>query len=279
MSRKSILLFLFLVCAVGMVTGYRYFKFMKEDTAYCSVCHIMEEGYNSWQKSKHYLIICQECHSLNVIEGNKLLMTRYIKGAENVSQRHGRQAPWDRCVECHIIDTSQGAVTLRESYGHARHVFMEDIRCNRCHAGELHEFRVEHNRCQECHSDKLVHGMGTMGTYCLNCHTFKEESTALVSEERCFECHSDIPTEGVMSKIKCFECHHPHIKLKLESKDCLGECHGNETRVGQHGFHITQQSMECLDCHRPHQWVVGEKEAPGLCDKCHPLKDPQTFIY
>jgi hypothetical protein len=277
--KKSILMLIVLLYAVGMVTAIRYYRFMKEDPAYCSMCHIMEEGYNSWEKSRHYLIICQDCHGLTVVEGNKLLISRYIKGGSGIEQAHGRQRPWEKCVECHVTDVAQGAVTLRESYGHARHVFMRNLTCGQCHSGRMHGFGVEHTKCQKCHTDKLVHGMGTKGTYCLNCHTFKEKSPELVPEKRCFICHHDIPTTGVMSQIKCYDCHHPHAKLKLESEDCLGACHGNETRVGQHGLHINQLSLECLDCHSPHRWVVGEKEAKGLCDKCHPLKDPRTFIY
>jgi hypothetical protein len=121
--------------------------------------------------------------------------------------------------------------------------------------------------------------MGTAGTYCLNCHTFAERSTRLVSEERCFGCHPKVPREGVMAKVKCFECHHPHERLEFESEDCLASCHGNETRVGMHGLHLKRTELQCLDCHKAHGWVVGRKEAPGLCDRCHAYKDPATFIY
>jgi hypothetical protein len=38
-------------------------------------------------------------------------------------------------------------------------------------------------------------------------------------------------------------------------------------------------SLECLDCHNPHGWTIQNENAKGLCDKCHPLKDPVTFIY
>jgi hypothetical protein len=276
--KKSIILLILLVCAVGAVTAFRYFRFMEEDIAYCSVCHIMEEGYNTWEKSGHYLIICQECHMLNYYEGNKLLMARFIRG-EHVPQEHGRVKPWEVCIKCHMQDTAQGSVTLRESYGHARHVFMQNVPCTSCHKGAGHEFGVDHIKCQNCHTDKMVHGMGTAGIYCLNCHTFTERSTKLVSKERCFNCHNDMPSAGIMSQIKCFECHHPHTKLTFKSEDCLASCHGNETRVGMHGLHLTKTSMGCLDCHKAHTWSVGMKEARGLCDKCHPIKDPMTFVY
>jgi hypothetical protein len=278
-TKKSIILLILLVYAIAVVAGLRYYRFMKEDTAYCSMCHIMEEGYRSWESSAHYLIICQECHDLSVMEGNKLLLARYVQGAKQIEQDHGRRRPWDQCVECHLGETAQGAVTLRESYGHARHVFMRNITCDGCHTGAEHEFRVDHTRCQGCHPGHLVHGMGTAGTYCLNCHDFIQASSRPVPVERCFRCHDDIPTRGVMADIKCYECHHPHEQLRIENADCLGACHGNETQVGQHGVHVERLGLGCMDCHRPHSWTVGKEQARGLCDRCHPLKDPRTFIY
>jgi hypothetical protein len=82
-----------------------------------------------------------------------------------------------------------------------------------------------------------------------------------------------------MSQIECHECHHPHKKLKIESSECLGTCHSNEVNVGQHRLHMVKKNLQCLDCHRPHEWTITEKNAKGLCDRCHKMKDPATFIY
>ncbi len=82
-----------------------------------------------------------------------------------------------------------------------------------------------------------------------------------------------------MAMLKCFQCHKPHAEIKFTSDDCLGSCHGNEATVGQHGLHLEKTEFGCLDCHKAHSWVIGAEQAPGLCDRCHRMKDPATFIY
>ena len=82
-----------------------------------------------------------------------------------------------------------------------------------------------------------------------------------------------------MSSLKCFDCHHPHGKIKPSSQDCLKNCHGSEARVGQHNLHMKKAKLTCLDCHKAHTWIVDKKTAKGLCNRCHVLRDPATFIY
>lgn len=278
-GKGGILLLVFLVCILGLVIGYRYYTYTRKDPAFCSMCHLMEEGYRSWRTGPHNHIICQQCHELNLIEENRLLVAFVVKGESDIRQVHGRIAPWNGCFSCHTQEAAQGSITLRSSYGHARHVFMQSIKCESCHRGDAHGFKADQTACQGCHKDMLVHGMGTAGLYCLNCHRFGEASPMLVSSERCLECHREIPGKGVMSNLKCYDCHHPHLKLKMETNDCLGSCHGNEANVGQHRIHLEKTRMGCMDCHKPHKWSVGKAEARGLCDRCHPLRDPITFIY
>ncbi len=277
--KGSILILLFLICVIGLIGGYKYYTFTKEDPSYCSICHMMEEGYRSWRVSPHSQIVCQKCHTLDVLEANKLLIAYVMRGNVPLKQNHGRKNPWDGCIACHTQEAAQGSVTLRSSYGHARHVFMQNLRCKQCHSGKTHSFEVDQKVCQKCHKDKLVHGMGMAGLYCLNCHNYGEASPMMVTEKRCFSCHTDVPRKGVMSRIKCYECHYPHGKLRMESNDCLRSCHGNETRVGQHGLHLKRTSLVCMDCHKPHKWRIGKADAVGLCDRCHPLRDPASFIY
>ena len=277
--KSGIIMLVFLLCALGLVTGIKYFNYTKNDPSFCTMCHLTSEGYSSWEKSSHYQMICQECHRMNVVEGNKLLLGYYVKGDSKVKQTHGREEPWNTCLQCHNREAAQGSVTFRNSYGHALHVFMKKVNCNQCHSGALHSMKVESANCRTCHSDKLVHGMGTAGTACLNCHNFSEKSEHMVSDKRCFSCHEDLPREGIMSSLRCHDCHHPHTKPRIESKDCLGECHSSEVKVGQHSLHMGQARLECLDCHKPHSWEIKKANAKGLCDRCHGLKDPVTFIY
>ncbi len=278
--KSGVITLVLLLCAIGAVTGWKYFKYIKSDPAFCSLCHLTEEGYASWERSEHFTLTCQQCHKMTVIEGNKLLLGFYVKGDKEVKQDHGRKSPWESCITCHNREAAQGSITFRNSYGHARHVFMKSISCDNCHRGKLHDMTVDSVNCRTCHTDKLVHGMGTVGMVCLNCHNFTSKEKNFISSKRCFGCHDNVPAKGVMSALACHKCHHPHTKLRIESSDCLGTCHSSEAKVGQHGLHMEgKASLECLDCHKPHEWVVEEKNASGLCDKCHKLKDPVSFIY
>lgn len=268
-----------LICAVGVAAAYKYFKFVKEDPSYCSICHLTQEGYNSHQISPHYTLTCQTCHEMTTIEGNRLIMSHYIKGEQKIEQSHGRNNPWKKCMGCHNSHAAQGSVTFRSSYGHARHVFMHDMGCNSCHIGDMHKLNASSDKCRSCHADKLVHGMGTAGLYCLNCHTFTNSSEKMQTSKKCLTCHDSLKSGKIMSNMECHDCHLPHKKLKLTSNDCLGSCHSSETHVGQHSLHMTLGTLQCISCHRPHTWEITKKNAKGLCDRCHSLKDPMTFIY
>jgi hypothetical protein len=279
-NRTAILLLLLVVAVTGAIAGFRYYRYTQTDPQFCASCHMMQESYRSWEQSSHRDVICQQCHKLTLLEQNRLFLTYVARGyTAPQEQKHGRVAPWEACKDCHIRDVKQGSVSLRSSFGHARHVFMENIGCMKCHSEKLHSFQPDEKACITCHQDKLVHGLGMEGLSCLKCHSYEEKAPKMVSPRRCRECHKTIPTTGPMSELTCFQCHKPHGEIKIKSADCMGNCHGNEARVGQHGLHLNKTSLNCLDCHKAHAWVVGKEQARGLCDRCHKLRDPATFIY
>lgn len=279
--KLELFLIILLICVIGAIVAKRYHKFIQEDPAFCTLCHRTQEGFDSWEKSSHYMLTCQQCHTLDMLEGNKLLMGYYVKGDHTIKQNHGRIKPWENCAECHERDVNQGSLTFRESYGHAKHIFMHNTGCNQCHQGKMHQLNiVESEKCRVCHTDKLVHGMGTTGLYCLNCHSFRDSHKKMVSSERCYTCHSSLNQSPVMATLECYDCHHPHVRdEKIQSQDCLGSCHSSETRVGQHQLHLDRTELSCVDCHRPHVWRITQRGAKGLCDRCHALKDPGSFIF
>jgi hypothetical protein len=280
-NQKAIVLLLLLITLTGGIVGFRYYTYTKEDPQFCSTCHMMQEAYKTWQMSKHRDFPCQKCHVINLLEQNKMLISYVVKGPRTAStgQLHGRVSPWEACRSCHLSDIEQGSITLSSSYGHARHVFMLHINCSRCHTGTLHTFAPNVRACSSCHSDKIIHGLGMAGLSCLNCHNYREKAPKMISNDRCLRCHRNYPSHGVMSSLRCFDCHHPHGQIKPTSQDCLKNCHGNEAKVGQHNLHMTKAKLNCLDCHKAHTWTVGHKEAERLCSRCHPLKDPASFIF
>jgi nitrate/TMAO reductase-like tetraheme cytochrome c subunit len=279
-NKTAIILLLLAVSVSGAILGSRYYRQTQDDPQFCATCHLMKEAFDSWERSRHRDIKCQICHRMTILEQNRLLVSFVVKGKTGPEkQAHGKLAPWKSCRDCHFAEAEQGSVSMRKSYGHAKHVFMENIGCENCHTGELHNFEPQEKACSRCHSDKLVHGLGMEGLSCLKCHTYGEKTPKMVSTKRCEECHKNVRPTGPMAHFACFDCHKPHGKIKLSSGDCLGECHGNESKVGQHGLHMRKTRLECLDCHKAHKWVIGMAEARGLCNRCHPFKDPKTFIY
>lgn len=270
---------LLLISIIGGIVGFRYYRYTKEDPQFCSSCHLMQEAYKTWQMSPHRDFTCQECHVMSILEQNRMLVAYVVQGNKAAQQKHGRISPWNSCRECHLSDVAQGSVTLKKSYGHARHVFMENISCSKCHTGTLHTFAPNEQACSGCHKDKVIHGLGMEGLSCLKCHSYGEAAPKMISNERCLTCHKDYPEKGPMATLKCFDCHHPHGQIKPTSDDCLKNCHGNEAKVGQHNLHMTRAKLECLDCHKAHTWFIGREQAKDLCNRCHKMKDPATFIY
>jgi len=277
--KLPLLLLLFLISLTIIIVGYRYYRHTQVNPEFCLSCHLMKEAYKSWEKSRHSDIVCQTCHRLSLIEQNKLLIA-FVAGTETVKETHGREKPWQVCKRCHFPDIEQGAISDSKTFGHARHVFTKKINCSECHTGDLHKFKPESDACLKCHRDRLVHGLGMEGLQCLNCHTFTKEPTQkLISEKRCLECHRDIQKSEVMESLRCFDCHKPHGKIKLEGADCLGRCHSHELEVGQHKLHMEKAKVDCLYCHRAHTWRVGRELARRICTKCHPYREPSSFVF
>lgn len=280
-NRRELFIILLLIAICGSIVGYRYYVYTRDDPQFCLTCHMMQESIVSWQKSRHWNVTCQTCHRMSFLEQNSLLLSYVAKGTTGpVGEKHGREAPWKSCKNCHLEGMAQGSVSVRRSYGHARHIFMENISCDKCHSGKTHTFKPDLNACARCHVGKVVHGVGMEGLACLNCHNYGgPEGGKMVTDERCLKCHTGIRRRGgPMSRLRCFDCHKPHDQIKFTSSDCVRECHAGEVNVGQHRLHMEKARLECLTCHKAHDWVVGKKQARGLCDRCHPLKDPGTFI-
>ncbi len=274
-----ILALIAVISVLGAVVGYKYYRHTQDDPEFCMSCHIMKEAFIEWERGKHRDVVCQKCHQLSILEQNQLLVAYVVKGNQKqFSQTHGREKPWKTCKKCHMDEVYQGSLTLNKSYGHARHVFIQRINCQICHRINVHNFHPNEDACRKCHQDKGVHGAGMEAFSCLKCHSFSEKTPSMIPKDRCIKCHEGVSQKGPMSNLLCHQCHKPHGNIKPRSEDCLGICHGNETKVKQHGLHM-KKGLACIDCHKPHTWVVGQAEARTICTRCHPYKDPRRFIY
>jgi len=266
------------VAGLSALVGYRYYRYTQDDPAFCVSCPLMKEAFAEWQKGKHRDVVCQKCHQLNILEKNRLLVAYVVKGNQPLAQTHGREKPWRACRGCHMENITQGSLTMNNSYGHARHVFMKRLECKTCHKGSLHNFMPNEKECQDCHADKRVHGTGMVAFSCLKCHSFSEKAASMIPKDRCTSCHKKIPKTGPMSGLLCHQCHKPHGTIKPTAENCLNDCHRNKVSSGQHALHARQR-IDCMYCHLPHTWVVGKNKAKVLCAKCHRPSDPLKFIY
>lgn len=275
-DRPLIVILIFAVVSFTIYTGHKYYKYTNSDPQYCELCHLMKETYNSWRVSSHKNITCQECHAMSMLGQNKLLFSYvFTSGKSKTKQDHGSIAPWKSCKDCHLGEAEQGAIIMRKSYGHARHVFMEKINCNKCHTADTHNFIPHENLCLKCHEDKGVHGMGMESFACLSCHVYSQ-TAAMPKKQQCVKCHKNIPQRAPMGTVDCQNCHKPHSKLQPTAIDCLSNCHTNQQAIGRHDKHM---DIPCLECHKAHTWRVGQKLAATLCVKCHEYKDPMSFIF
>lgn len=267
--------------AIGVIiliilNARNYYNFSQEDPGFCDLCHVMEEPHNQWRVSAHKDIPCQQCHSMNLLSQNRLMLS-YLTASKTseIKHDHGLEKPWETCKACHLDSVRQGGVTLRKSYGHARHVFMEKIDCRECHTGEMHNFTPDQEKCLNCHADKGVHGLGMEGFACLTCHAYGDE-TIMPRSDKCLTCHAgEIPPSAPMNSLQCQSCHHPHTRVEPTVEDCR-KCHINQDRVGSHAQH---GEISCMHCHKAHGWRVGPQQAETLCAECHRYRDPMVFIF
>ncbi len=264
------------VIGLIVLNGYKTYQFIEEDPQYCELCHVMEEPHREWRVSAHRDYVCQSCHSMSVISQNKLLFSYLVTSDQSeIRHEHGRETPWENCSQCHLDVARQGGVSLRKSYGHARHVFMEGLSCRECHVGGTHNFYPDEQHCFDCHQDRGVHGLGMESFSCLKCHAYGETSSP-PGKESCLVCHDDVvPGQGPMSNLECYSCHQPHGKIRPGEEPCL-KCHANQAGVGRHDRHM---EVSCLKCHKAHTWRIGKEQARNLCIECHDYRDPMSFIF
>ncbi len=305
------------VLLLGIFSGigyasFRFYDFTQNNPNFCVSCHLMKPAFETWEASVHQQINCHECHHLAVDEMNQLLISFVFHRPTEVPDRHGKIiVPWKYCIECHwqINEQYPNATHINKSRLHAKHYFMEQIECSKCHGYITHEFVPEARFCIKCHQGKVVHGMGMEEIACLNCHTDRTPDLR-PGRNKCLYCHGDDkvrqmmieggtldvthykpPEETVKQAIKidipadapmqfqCYLCHKPHEAVRPDWGNCLN-CHRNIFEVGKHNLHVQMMGLQCSQCHEPHSWRVTEARAKKVCVECHPQGDktPKQFL-
>ena len=301
---------LLIIFTGGGYTAFRFYDFSQNNPKFCVGCHLMQPAFDAWTTSEHKEINCHDCHHLSIVEQNRLLINFLLKRPISVPPRHGKIIVlWKVCIRCHWEKDEKytQAQLINRSQMHAKHVFVEQIECAKCHGYIIHKFLPEERFCVNCHKGKEVHGLGMEGLACLNCHTDRTADLK-PGRNKCLFCHGsekvrqqliadgtlDVlhsrPDERTINKaikikvpedapmrFDCYTCHKPHEASRPDWSKCLS-CHRNIMNVGQHGMHIEGVAMKCKQCHKPHIWRVTPQQAKKDCVTCHKYRDPRNFI-
>lgn len=313
LSRKVKLLIVMFLLALSLsmaFAGYKVNDYFEHNPNACMLCHVHDNAQQAWLKSKHSAVNCHQCHHSSKKEQVEQMVKFIFLGQKTVQPRHGKViVPWKLCMTCHWERNAKyaNAPLVNRSRYHAKHVFMEQIECSKCHGYVTHQFMPEERFCTKCHGAKEVHGTGMEKLACLNCHTDRTVDLK-PGRKKCLFCHGDesvrkeliadatidvkyfqpspaiikkatkinVPDEAPM-KLDCHLCHKPHNKVRPDQGDCL-KCHSNQLSIGKHEIHVKMVNMKCMDCHKPHKWKVTQEQAKKDCIKCHAYKDPKKFI-
>lgn len=312
-AKILIVVMLLVIVGGGGFVAYKFYDFTQNNPKFCVGCHLMQEAYDSWEKSEHKTLNCHDCHHLSIPEQNQLLISFVMHRPNKVPDRHGKVIIGSEvCDKCHTTDK---APRINTSLFHAKHVYMEQLECTYCH-GEvkadksgLHRFLPTEKFCLKCHEGKAVHGEGMGGLACLNCHTDRTKDLK-PGRRKCLYCHSNdesirktlredatmdvryfAPDAATLKKATkivydekapmqfyCYECHKPHTKGKVRpSSEHCKSCHANIQKIGKHKVHLNMD-MQCKDCHKPHVWKVTDASAKKDCTQCHEYRSPKAFM-
>jgi nitrate/TMAO reductase-like tetraheme cytochrome c subunit len=276
------------IASVGFIavlaSGWGGYEYYTSQSSFCGgSCHIMNEQYESWQKSKHYApggdkqkaAGCIECHFL---PGEKQSFKATMEGA-----RHLAAYLYDRdahlpirpvvkdgaCMRsgCHAIEEFQDKIVKygnNSTFKHKAHFEKDALKgqklfCDTCHikhSAEKH-FETPKEICFTCHfrlespqadgddadQAKLVAASHNPGT------TVSFNSRATVSfnkgANKCSLCHT-IPTKSLQEQLSADDASKKpitHQTLEKAGVPCES-CHLHEV-VGTNQI----KTDECLDCH------------------------------
>lgn len=308
---RAIIMVFTLLFIVGMgFTAYKINDYFENDPNACNMCHVHDAANKAWAKSVHHDVNCHQCHHSTKLEQMTQMYKFAVLGQKTVSPRHGAIiVAWKVCIECHWDKNKNypNAPQVNKSRYHAKHVFIEQIECSKCHGYVTHQFLPDARFCVKCHKDKEVHGAGMEGLACLNCHTDRTKDLK-PERDKCLFCHggdkvrqeliaggsidvkyfqpsAELINKAIKIKVPdnapmqfyCYVCHKPHAKVRPDMGVCM-QCHKIQTNVGKHGLHIKTMNLKCVDCHQPHIWRITPEQAKTTCTKCHEYRDPKRFI-
>ncbi len=255
---------------------------------FCITCHYMQPFYDAWETSSHKDIPCSECHyppgTMEKLTGKFRDLNQLVKYLTNT---YKRSKPWAEiedasCLKsgCHSTRGLEGTGKVqfgRVTFDHTPHLREmrrgKKLRCTSCHSqivqGE--HITVTQSTCILCHFKEL--GPDSHMSDCVLCHSppvaVKGSDTpvpydhSMVLEKKidCRTCHgSMVVGDGAVPKDRCYSCHWDDERNSKYSDSIL-----------MHRMHITENKIECENCHLAMQHKAPERSAHLAedCSGCH----------
>lgn len=252
----------------GVLAGMAWTdRYIKEDPAFCGLCHRPTPEFASLDHGQHRELRCQECHHTGQDQGLTLLRGFLTSQSAGQGVAHAT-VEIGACESCHLSHDRRWQ-QVGASRGHRIHVVDEQIPCAACHLEQGHRFVPTIGSCKECHGPHVVNTVGMQKLHCFACHDFLSvKETLRPSRRDCLRCHreeglhpSRFPPDAPM-QFACAECHRPHVPPGEEHIPCL-DCHEGIGEVELHA--LPDHRVPCVDCHVPHEW----KSDKGACFECH----------
>jgi uncharacterized protein YukE len=202
-----------------------------------------------------------------------------------VTKAYKKSRPWAEipdaaCLQegCHQTRLLDGEIRFKNvKFDHKDHLTTlrrgKRLRCTSCHSqivqGE--HITVTESTCFICHF-KSSGGVVSTIDDCKICHKpeyflerpnkFRYDHSSVIDKDLgCTKCHVEVIVgDGAVAKEKCFSCHWEIDRLsRFDEHDFL------------HKVHITENKIECLQCHTEIQHKVTKKNSitGSDCQACH----------
>jgi nitrate/TMAO reductase-like tetraheme cytochrome c subunit len=267
---------------------------------FCTTCHYMQPFYDSWVESSHSDVTCTACHFPPGIEGTiRGKLTGLEQVVSYIGRSYTRRKPWAEIDDascllsgCHSTRTLEGEVPFGNvTFNHTSHL------------GDLR--RGKELRCTSCHS-QVVQGEHILvtETTCFLCHMKESEEVEFTSNEKlgnCTTCHNwdAIPAERMEDfrfdhtqvtdmELDCAKCHANTVVGDgyVPHENCYN-CHFEADRLEQHEdtelmhrTHISENKIECIQCHVPIQHKISQLEPDSdlNCTTCHTATHSEQLL-
>jgi len=253
---------------------------------YCSSCKVPKAAEQSWRRSPHAKVQCNQCHVPAGLAGQVKWRSREwvniwaqyfnIPRAPSEGQRPGNA----NCLRCHplnkIPDQKNGVRMSHKTHINLRGLVCADCHFNVSHATPNGSTTVSMARCPMCHNQQ---GAPSDCTFCHLTQTPKavhakdyistHGQDALVNRSACLRCHHD-------PKTFCDGCHAFPPPGHFSGR--WRYTHGAEAKADPqacYGCHVSR--VFCTQCHQvshPDDWLkthgAVSAKGPSACLVCHP---------